>query len=112
MIRSPVWSQQEFASLYCAHSRENGAPGLGATDLIPAFAAMSDAAVRDGSRVAGSARAGQTQSRERHHADVSVVAIRKAPRRRPAICAPEQRTQARGGTLFLRLGGNKVRISP
>jgi hypothetical protein len=44
---------------------------MGMTDLIPAFAAMSDAAVLDGSRVAGSALAGQTQSRERNHARVS-----------------------------------------
>jgi hypothetical protein len=55
---------------------------MGMTDLIPAIsaftrvfdalcAAMSDAAVLDGSRVAGSALAGQTQSRERNHARVS-----------------------------------------
>src|SRR5215470_8349565 len=107
MIRSPVWSRQEFASPTLLRSlARKRCPRLGATDLIPAFVAMSDAAVLDGSRVAGSARAGQTQSRERHHADVSVVALRKAPRRRPAIRAPEHRTQARGGTLFLRLSGN------
>src|SRR5262249_52272819 len=72
---------------------------------------MSDAAVLDESRVAGPARAGQTQSRERHHADVSFVAIRKAPPGRPTTCAPERRTQARGGTLFLRLGGKLQRIA-
>src|SRR5262244_3279657 len=112
MIRSPVWSRQEFASPTLLRSlARKRCPRLGATDLIPAFVAMSDAAVLDGSRVAGSARAGQTQSRERHHADVSVVALRKARPRRAAICAPEHRTQARGGTLFLRLGGKLQRIA-
>jgi hypothetical protein len=41
------------------------------TDWIPGFAGMSGEAVLDLRRVAGSARAGQTQSRERNHARVS-----------------------------------------
>jgi hypothetical protein len=66
------------------------------TGLIPAFAAMGDAAVLDGSRVAGSARAGQTQSRERHHADVSFIANSQSARdgRRPA-----RGSVGRGGTF-------------
>src|SRR5262249_16593962 len=109
MIRSPVWSQQEFESLYSAHGRESGVPDWG-DRLDPRFRGKGRGS-RAWSRVAGSPLAGQTQSRERHHADVSFVAIRKAPPRRPTTYAPQRRTRARGGTLFLRLGGKLQRIA-
>src|SRR5215831_13765453 len=88
------------------------------TDLIPAFAGMSGAAVLDRSRVTGSALTGQTQSRERHHADVRFDFSRftKASPAQTTALRPARRSagapeQARRGTLFLRLGGKLQRIA-